>query len=123
MRRMIAPGLLLVFLTLGCCQPNSPQVQPMTARPDQWSVVVFIDSGLNAHPNPVHVRRGAWVLFLLTPGAGELDIQGDFLEQQGHEGEHAWGHVRSDATLGEHHYLARNLRPQQKAAADPEVMI
>ncbi|HJT16808.1 MAG TPA: hypothetical protein VJ853_05450, partial [Thermoanaerobaculia bacterium] len=82
-----------------------------------------IDSSGYGHPNPVHVRRGAWILFEMTPGT-ELDITDeDFLDQKGHEGERAWGRVKPTAALGEHHYTARNLRAAQKAAADPEVMI
>ena len=112
MRRTILPVLLLSLLILNGCKTMSPENTPS---------VVSIDSALAAHPNPVHVRRGQWIHFFFPAGSRDLDISADFLDNQGHDGEQAWGRVRLDAPLGEHHYTIVNLA--KKSGTDPEVMI
>jgi hypothetical protein len=120
MRRTILPGLFMVFLVLsGCshfCRNTCPQV---TAEAVHTPVVVMIDSGLNAHPDPVHLHPGQFVTFMLL--SGNLDIEDDFLEGKGHDGGQAWGQVKKDAKYGEHKYTVVNLTTGRKN--DPEVMI
>jgi len=111
MRRIVLPGLLLVLLVaLGSCK---------TMSPENTAQVVSIDAQHSAHPNPVHVRRGQWIHFFF-PAGSQLDISADFLDNQGHDGYQAWGRVKPDATLGEHHYDIINAKG---SGSDPEVMI
>lgn len=118
--RTILPGLFLVFLLFsGCssiCRSTCPEVR---AAAVQTPVVVVIDSGLNAHPNPVHLHRGQFINFILL--SGNLDIEDDFLETKGHDGGQAWGRVKKDARYGEHKYTVVNLTTGKKN--DPEVMV
>ena len=112
-RRLILLGLLPVLLVLGGCK--------YTCRCSVETVpsVVTIDSGLNAHPDPVYVRRGQWVHFFLQ--SGELNIEADFLEEQGHDGGQAWGRVRKDAKIGPHKYTVINLTTGRRN--DPTGMV
>jgi hypothetical protein len=116
-RRHVLVGFLPLLLVLGGCKyVCSCPVQTVPS-------VVTIDSALNAHPDPVHVRRGQWVHFFIQ--SGELNIEADFLEDQGHEGGQAWGRVRNDAKFGPHKYTVVNLttgkRNDPTGMVDPDV--
>jgi len=91
----------------------------MSTCPGSAAPIVCIDSSLNASPNPVHVKRGQWLHFFMA--SGELNIEGDFFENQGHDGGQAWGRVKKDASYGEHKYTVVNMTTGKRN--DPEVMI
>ena len=111
MRRTI---LLSVLVLAGCTYYHRMSTCPGSAAP-----IVCIDSSLNASPNPVHVKRGQFLHFFMA--SGELNIEGDFLDNQGHDGGQAWGRVKKDAAYGEHKYTVVNMTTGKRN--DPEVMI
>ena len=53
--------------------------------------------------------------------SGELNIEADFLEDQGHEGGQVWGRVRKDAKFGPHKYTVVNLTTGRRN--DPTGMV
>jgi hypothetical protein len=114
MRRTI---LLAVLILVGCSYYHK---QTLNTCPGGSAPIVCIDSSLNATPDPVHVKRGQWLHFFLA-NRDELDIQGDFLVNQGHDQEQAWGRVRKDAEFGRHKYTIINVTTGKRN--DPEVMI
>lgn len=114
MRRSL---LLLTVLILVSCKTWCPS---NTCPGENAAPVVCIDSSLRAFPDPVHLRRGQWVHFVLG-GTDELDIEIDVLENKGHDGPQAWGRVKKDAPLGRHKYTVVNLTTRKRN--DPEVMI
>ena len=120
MRRTILPGLFVVFLVFsGCSHFCDSTCAELRATAVNTPVVVVIDSGLNAHPDPVHLHRGQSVNFILL--SGNLDIEDDFLERKGHDGGQSWGQVKKDAKYGEHKYTVVNLTTGKRN--DPEVMV
>jgi hypothetical protein len=116
MRRTAIPGLLLVLLILTGCSYYRAQ---STCGGNNQAPIVCIDSTGHATPDPVHVKRGQWVHFFQS--SGDLDIRADFLDNQGHDGNQAWGRIKKDATLGRHHYQVLNLSTGK--TYDPDVMI
>ena len=116
-RRYVLFFSLPVLLVLSGCKYFCGK----NCHDDSAAPVVCIDPKLNANPDPVHVRRTQWVHFFLPPGAGELNIEADFLEDQGHDGRQAWGRVKRDARLGRHKYSVVNLKTGQRN--DPDGMI
>jgi hypothetical protein len=101
MRRTTLLSVLILFL-VGCTYYRTQTTCPgRNAAP-----IVCIDASLNAHPDPVQVRRGQWVHFFLE--RGELKIESDVLENQGQDGGQAWGRVKKEASYGLHKYTVIN---------------
>jgi len=85
--------------------------------------IVCIDpTTLSATPDPVHVRSGKPVHFFVTGGRGQLQITfavGAPVDQEGHDGAHAWAHAKT-VTRPEKHKYTITLDGRQM---DPDVMI
>ncbi len=62
---------------------------------------------LAATPEPVHVRSGKFVHFFVNGSRGQLQIDfapGTPVDQQGHEGAHAWAHAKTVTRPEQHKY-------------------
>ena len=66
--------------------------------PSGGAGIVCIDpTTLSATPDPVHVRSGKLVHFFVNGGRGNL--HGTPIDQEGHEGAHAWAHAKTSMSL------------------------
>jgi hypothetical protein len=113
MRKVLLP---IVLLFLGSC---CSMTQPGGCPPNVGAPTVCVDGQLNAHPNPIHAKRGQWIHFFHA--SAELDVDGDVFETKGHDGGQAWARVRKDAAYGSHKYSIINLTTRE--VNDPQVMI
>lgn len=109
--------LVLALVLVGCSTyPRASNCPGSTNAPP----IVCIDQSLKATPDPVHLHRGQWVHFFFS-GSGDIDIEGDFLDNHGHDGQQAWGRVKKDSAYGRHKYTVVNLTTGKRN--DPDVMI
>lgn len=129
MRRAI---LVLAAVSLVSCahyypaeSVANPCVGGGTGDPDPNHPIVCINSStLIANPDPVTVKRGAWVHFFIDGDIGELDCEFTSdtpLRHKGHEGAHYWGQAKKVSKKFEGKYTIHERRSGKKN--DPTIII
>jgi hypothetical protein len=131
---VVAPALVVVLFIVHCAHMKVPP-PPMTylklcpggqGYDNRRGPIVCIDANtLTANRDHQHVKKGSWILFVLTDTSHNLDIKFDEevkVQFKGQLGNRCWLRIRDDAPEGPAPYTPI-IMGVSKGGQDPDVMI